>query len=440
MKKWIFAGLIAAVFSGCAGSDKFDVSMERNEAAKKLSKLEENADKKPDDPNALYELARAHAAIDSLRLALTEVNDVLRKEPAFYQAYLLKADILTRLGRNDDVLKNWLALLNTSPEQSYVDHVSHQLGMPYSIESVSVGPGDNYRARYSPDGSMLIWQSNRDGNWNIYLREPGRSLPRQLTISEGDDEFPVFSMDGKTIAFTSTRDELEPKAPGNQNRELYLMPLNSRNATRLSENSFDDWAPFFGRDSVSLYFLSEREHADEKDVTLRKTQIYRLNLQDSTLTQVTSGDADNTSAVELRPGVLAWIRIAEGQYAVVVQDGQAKTPRVLYSSSDPKSGLCASPDGSRLAFFMKKNDNIDLWMMGADGTKPGRLTAHAANELYPAFSPDGQFLLFSSNRDGAYRLYRMNLAMRTPAAELQVRIEEMLPEKNIETSAATPEE
>ncbi len=438
MKKWIFAGLIAALFSGCAGSNKLDVSMDRNEAAKKLSKLEEKADKKPDDLNALFELARAHAAVDSLQQALVETDDILRSNPAFFQAYLLKAEILRRQGRKEEVLKNWLDLLAASPEPIYVDHVSETVGMPYSIEAFAVGPGDNYRARYSPDGERIIWQSNRDGNWNIYLREDGRTLPRQLTVSEGDDEFPAFSPDGKSIVFTSTRDELEPKAPGNQNRELYFMPLSSRNPVRLTQNAYDDWAPFFAADSVSLYFLSERQNADEKDVTLRKTQVFRLNLSDSSLVQVTTGEYDNTSAVEVRPGVLAWIRIGGGKYAVVMQDAAHPDGRVLFSDAAPKSGLCAAPDGS-LFFFMKLEDNIDLWRLKPGSRVPQRLTSHPANELFPAVSPDGQYLLFSSNRDGAYRLYRMNLAMRTPAAELQLRIEEVLAEQTPETTASGPE-
>jgi tricorn protease len=47
----------------------------------------------------------------------------------------------------------------------------------------------------------------------------------------------------------------------------------------------------------------------------------------------------------------------------------------------------------------------DIWMANDDGTAVRRLTDHKARDVYPRFSPDGQWVAFSSNREGNYDVY-----------------------------------
>lgn len=68
--------------------------------------------------------------------------------------------------------------------------------------------------------------------------------------------------------------------------------------------------------------------------------------------------------------------------------------------------LAVSPDGQFVAFAW----GGDLWISPIQGGSSSRLTVHPAEERRPAFSPDGQWLAFESNRDGARNLYVMPLA------------------------------
>jgi len=52
----------------------------------------------------------------------------------------------------------------------------------------------------------------------------------------------------------------------------------------------------------------------------------------------------------------------------------------------------------------------DIWMAREDGSGVQRLTVHNARDVYPRFSPDGQWIAFSSNREGNYDVYVMPAA------------------------------
>ncbi len=67
------------------------------------------------------------------------------------------------------------------------------------------------------------------------------------------------------------------------------------------------------------------------------------------------------------------------------------------------SGLAVSPDGQTLSFSCQG----DIWTAPADGGLAQRLTIHPADDRTPVFSPDGNYLAFSSNRYGNMDVFIM---------------------------------
>ena len=66
-----------------------------------------------------------------------------------------------------------------------------------------------------------------------------------------------------------------------------------------------------------------------------------------------------------------------------------------------------SPDGSRVAFSLQDRDNVDMWV--SDLLRPGariRVTTAPGLDSAPHWTPDGQGLVFQSDRGGALGLYR----------------------------------
>ena len=68
-----------------------------------------------------------------------------------------------------------------------------------------------------------------------------------------------------------------------------------------------------------------------------------------------------------------------------------------------------SPDGKRIAFTSNRDGNYEIYVMNADGTGLRNVTQHPGQDNYAAWSPDGKHLAFLSNRSGSYDIYIMKI-------------------------------
>ncbi len=78
---------------------------------------------------------------------------------------------------------------------------------------------------WSHDGKKILFSSNRDGDFEVYLMNADGSDLKQLTSNTFSDVYPVWSPDGKRIAFHSNRDSY---------KEIYFMNADGSGQTRLS--------------------------------------------------------------------------------------------------------------------------------------------------------------------------------------------------------------
>jgi TolB protein len=84
------------------------------------------------------------------------------------------------------------------------------------------------------------------------------------------------------------------------------------------------------------------------------------------------------------------------------------TGRTQLTSGQSEHSPAWSPDGQKILFYSGRSGNREIYVMNADGSAQTNLTKHAAQDESPAWSPDEQKIAFSSNRDGNYEIYVMN--------------------------------
>jgi len=57
---------------------------------------------------------------------------------------------------------------------------------------------------WSPDGTKIAFCSNRDGNFEIYTMDPDGSSQKRITYDPDDDQFPIWTFDGRIVYSADT--------------------------------------------------------------------------------------------------------------------------------------------------------------------------------------------------------------------------------------------
>jgi hypothetical protein len=73
-----------------------------------------------------------------------------------------------------------------------------------SATLLTTSPNDDFTPSWSPDGTKLLFVTNRTGNYEIYVRQEN-GQEQNLTNHGSDDAHPAWSPDGQKIIFTSNR-------------------------------------------------------------------------------------------------------------------------------------------------------------------------------------------------------------------------------------------
>jgi Tol biopolymer transport system component len=213
-------------------------------------------------------------------------------------------------------------------------------------------------AAVSPDGTQIIFSTNRDGNYELYrVQSNGTGLTR-LT-SGGSNVYPAWSPDGSHIAWIRDNALWVMRADTTDKRALYT----SQSARR----------PSFAGDSTVVFGAN--------GVGIRRMQI---------------GSATNTGVVTIwsTGGNDHWPAVSPDGQTIVVRHSNSTLYRLSISGADltqistiTHGHVSWTRDGEWLLVSRATGSSYSLFLIRPDGTSPLRLTWGSGNNMTPATAP-----------------------------------------------------
>ncbi len=200
----------------------------------------------------------------------------------------------------------------------------------------------DYYPVFSPDGKMVLYASNRDGNFELYLKVIDSAILVQVTNDIGEVSSSAFSPDGSQIVFSNSL--------GGAPSELWLVGQDGKNPQLLYDGPGNIASPVFAPNGRSVAFAMSSPEA------LETYDVYIWDFETQTVGPVTKGLLPNAG------GSVDW-----------------------------------SPDGRTLLLFAGTAGDHDIYTFDIVSGEIRQLT-DGGNNAAPAWSPDGRWIVFNSQR------------------------------------------
>jgi TolB protein len=233
----------------------------------------------------------------------------------------------------------------------------------------------------------ILFQRREGLNTDVYLIQPDGSGLTQLTDDPGEDYEPRWSPGYDQIAFVSDRD-------GVSQGQIYVMNPDGSNQRRITTSEATDDYPNWSPDGSTLIF--QRSSAGLQNAE-RSSDIWTVDVETGEETQLTTEEAwDSTPSYSPDGQTITFESDRAGPFEIWNMDADGSNPRQLTELGGSAFASRFSPDGSQIAFNLRGEEaRVDVWIMNADGSDQRMLMDTAQlNEMCPAWSPDGQFLVY----------------------------------------------
>jgi serine/threonine-protein kinase len=261
------------------------------------------------------------------------------------------------------------------------DHVPLMPSMQGKVTFTAIA--DPLVGARSGEAAPIVYQSLIDGRWRIVVKDGLNGAPRRLTSGDANDFNPAFSPDGTRIAFNSDRDG---------SHHIYTMNLDGSDLRRLTDGPSNNRSPAYSPDGTSIVFVSDRDGREH---------LWTIDVSGGEPRQFTRGPQNDGAPSWSLDGTRIYYQsdAGGGVTHIFSVDRRGGTPRQLTDGPARDNRPVPSPDGMRIAFARFEDNRWNIYVMNADGSDIRRLTDGNFN-INPSWSPDGKQVLFQSDREG----------------------------------------
>lgn len=309
---------------------------------------------------------------------------------------------------------------------------------------------DGGGARWSPDGTRILFTApGEPGGAQIHVRwMDAEGAVSQVTRLENSPASPLWSPDGRWIAFTSRVDEgadfagvdLPDRPDGAQwtpgpkiveragyKRDragyidtgwthVFVVPAEGGTARQLTHGSWNHGGIAWSPDGQEIYFSSYRDDAWDRPENWQESEIYSVDVSTGTIARLTDRRGSDAQPVPSPDGSrIAYIAGDEhhdtyrnGKIRVMNRDGSGS--RVISGDYDRQSGsLMWAPDGRGLYFNVSREGYRGLHYISAEGGVE-RMTEGNELRTLSSFSDDGTAVGTISSAHEPGDLYRFQLS------------------------------
>jgi TolB protein len=220
---------------------------------------------------------------------------------------------------------------------------------------------DSYPA-ISPDGKWVVFHSNRSGKQAIYIMDTAGKNLKQLTDFGWSEGTAKWSPDGNRMVFSAD--------PEPDNSEIFIINKDGSGLKRLTHTKGDDSHPAWSGDGKKIIFNSARTSPDLSLPWNRQYhEIFEMNADGTGIRQITTNKTTCT-------------------YPAYSPDGK----KIVYRKVTNEPGYNWD--------FSPSLRNSEVFVSDINGANEINISKNAAFDGWPTWSPDGQWILFGSNRAG----------------------------------------
>lgn len=267
---------------------------------------------------------------------------------------------------------------------------------------------DSYPA-ISPDGRTMVFQSNRMGRVALFFADADGSNLRPFIDPGNDPASANWSPDGRSITYSALLDG-DP--------EIFIVDVATKAIRRLTSIKGDDSHPIFSSDGERIFFSSNRHTPDISIPWGRQWHdTFSMRLDGSDMSQhsdcrtvctypAPSPDGKRLAYRKLtaEPGLQWDLSAMPLNSEIYVADVDGSNERLLAGGPAFDGWPAWSPDGHWIAFASNRagpRGTGHVWLVNPDGGEPTPLTMDDASHVQPRWSHDSRKIYVSISRDEA---------------------------------------